>query len=114
MYDEEKDRDEAIASKRELVQKVMNEAQQKYEKYFHEYQVTGSPSKIRTARKYDDMVTICEIALQELDKGCENCLRRYRNGKEMVENLRNRRDHNGELSINIDDVIKLVEAASMF
>lgn len=107
-------REEMIKEKRALVTKIMAEAQKKYDKYWHEYQCTGSPSQERTARKYENLVMCCELALKELDKGCDNCLRRYRNGKAMVEKLRQRRDVGHETAISIDEVITLVENASMF
>lgn len=104
-------REEIIKEKRALVTKIMTEAQKKYDKYWYEYQCTGSPSQERTARKYENLVTCCELALKELDEGCDNCLRRYKNGKAMADKLRQRRDVGGETMITIDEAIDLVETA---
>lgn len=112
MTEEEQIRKERNNQKRALVSKIMNEAQAKYERYWNDYQNCGGASQLRTARKYEDLVICCELALRELDEGCENCLRRARNGRAMADQLRQRRDAGGETMISIDEAISLVENVS--
>ena len=112
MTDDEQIRKERNDQNRALVHKIMKEAQAKYDRYWNDYQTCGGASQLRTARKYEDLVICCELALRELDEGCENCLRRYRNGKAMADQLRQRRDVGGETTISIDEAIALVETAS--
>lgn len=112
MTDDEQIRKEQNDQKRALVHKIMKEAQAKYDRYWNDYQTCGGASQLRTARKYEDLVICCELALKELDEGCENCLRRARNGREMAKQLRQRRDDLGETMISIDEAISLVETVS--
>lgn len=112
MTDDEQIRKERNDQKRALVHKIMNEAQAKYERYWNDYQICGGASQLRTARKYEDLVICCELALRELDEGCENCLRRARNGRTMADQLRKRRDEGGETMISINEAINLVETVS--
>lgn len=107
-FDEEKFEDERRAQKRQLIMKVMTDAQEKYEKYFNEYQNVGSASKLRTARKYEDLVAICSMALESLNQSCERCLRRYRNGKSIADRLK----QTGVETISTKEAIEMIETAS--
>lgn len=108
MFDEEKFEDERREHKRKLIMRTMEGAQAKYEKYYNDYQNVGGASQLRTARKYEDLVTICSMALESLNKGCDRCLRRYRNGKSMVEHLK----QSGVETIPTQEAISLIETAA--
>lgn len=108
MFDEEKFEDERRAHKRNMINKVMADAQDKYDKYFNAYQNVGGGSQLRTARKYEDIVSICSMALESLNQGCERCMRRYRNGKAIVEKLKT----SGEQTISVKEAIGLIETVA--
>lgn len=108
VFDEEKFEDERREHKRKLIMRVMTDAQEKYEKYFNEYQSVGGASQLRTARKYEDLVTICSMALGSLDQSCDRCLRRYRNGKSIVERLK----QTGVETVSTKEAIEMIENAS--
>lgn len=112
MTDDEQIRKERNDQNRALVHKIMNEAQAKYERNWNDYQTCGGASQLRTARKYEALVICCELALRELDEGCEKCLRRARHGRAMADQLRQRRDAGSETMISIDEAITLVEIVS--
>lgn len=108
MYDEEKFEDQRKERNRALIARVMADAEAKYEKYFNKYQVLGGASQLRTARKYEDLVKICGMALESLNQGCERCLRRYRNGQSMVARLK----ESGVESVSAKEAIDLIETAA--
>lgn len=108
VFDEEKFEDERREHKRKLIIRVMTDAQEKYEKYYNEYQNVGGSSQLRTARKYEDLVTICSMALASLDQSCDRCLRRYRNGKSIVERLK----QSGVEMIPTQEAIDLIETVA--
>lgn len=107
-FDEEKFADERREHKRKLIMRVMTDAQKKYEKYFGEYQSIGGASQLRTARKYEDLVAICGMALESLNQSCDRCLRRYRNGKSIVDRLK----QTGVETISTKEAIEMIETAS--
>lgn len=108
MYDEEKIEDQRKEHNRALVMRVKADAEAKYEKYFNDYQVIGGASQLRTARKYEDLVRICEMALESLNQGCERCLRRYRNGQSMAARLK----ESGVKSVSVEEAVDLIETAA--
>ncbi len=108
MYDEEKIEDKCKERNRALVMRVMADAEAKYEKYYNDYQVLGGASQLRTARKYEDLVKICGMALESLNQGCERCLRRYRNGQSMVARLK----ESGVENVSAKEAIDLIETAA--
>lgn len=108
MYDEEKIEVERKEHNRALIMRIMADAEAKYEKYYNNYQVVGGASQLRTARKYEDLVKICGMALESLNQSCERCLRRYRNGQSMVARLK----ESGVESISTKEAIDLIETAA--
>lgn len=108
---EEDYRAEVKKDKQEFVRKMLDEYDKKYQKYDREYQFSGSPSTLRTAQKYEDVVKVCELALEGLDDECHACRRRYHNGQEVIKNLRQMQEH-GEEMIKIEDAITYIEVVS--
>ena len=108
MYDEEKIEDQRKEHNRALIMRVMADAEAKYQKYYNDYQVIGGASQPRTARKYEDLMKICGMALESLNQSCERCLRRYRNGQSMVARLK----ESGVESISTKEAIDLIETAA--
>lgn len=108
MYDEEKIEDQRKEHNRALIMRVMADAEAKYEKYYNDYQVVGGASQLRTARKYEDLMKICSMALESLNQSCDRCLRRYRNGQSMVARLK----ESGVESISTKEAIDLIETAA--
>lgn len=108
MFDEEKFEDQRKERNRELVMRIMENAQAKYDKYYNDYQITGGASQLRTARKYEDIVKICGMALESLNQSCDRCLRRYRNGQSMVARLK----ESGVETISAQEAVDLIETAA--
>jgi hypothetical protein len=77
-------------------------------KYYNDYQITGGASQLRTARKYEDIVKICGMALESLNQSCDRCLRRYRNGQSMVARLK----ESGVETISAQEAVDLIETAA--
>ena len=67
-YEAEKDE-----QKRSIVLKKLNESQKKYDEAEHNYQMTGLSGTMQTMRRHKDMIMICELALQAIDKTCGKC-----------------------------------------
>ena len=101
-------RNDRIKEKRAEILKVQEDAFQKQEKYWMQYQEVGNASSKRTADKYELLAEICGIALQELSTTCDRCERRRRNGYHTIKQLRERQQL-GENSISVDEAVNLIE-----
>ena len=110
---EEEYREQRKNSKRALVQKIKDDAEKKYDKYWYEYQVSGTPSKEKTALKYEDLIKVCNMALEGLDDGCYRCMLRSKNGKEIIRSLKDLLSV-GETTIDINTAIDYIEVVSSF
>lgn len=104
----EKIRSDRIQKQRAEILKVQQDAFEKQEKYWMQYQEVGNSSSKRTADKYEQLAEICGLALQELSTTCERCNRRRRNGYHTIKQLRERREQLGENNIPIDEAINLI------
>ena len=96
-----------------LVCRIKQDAEKKYDKYWYEYQVSGSTSTERTARKYEDLITVCELALLGLDDECSRCRARRKNGLEFIKKLRESQEL-GERTISISDAIDMIDTVSAY
>lgn len=106
-------RAERQQEKRKLVCRIKRDAEKKSDKYWYEYQVSGSTSTERTARKYEDLITVCELALRGLDDECSRCRVRRKNGQELIKKLRESQEL-GERTISISDAINMIDVISAY
>ena len=104
----EKIRSDRIQKQRAEILKVQQDAFQKQEKFWMQYQEVGNSSSKRTADKYEQLAEICSLALQELSTTCERCDRRRRNGYHIIKRLRERQKL-GENNVSIDEAVNLIE-----
>lgn len=100
-------------SKRELVCRLKADAEKKYDKYWYEFQVSGSTSSERTARKYEDLITVCELALLGLDEECGRCRMRRHNGVKIIETLRQNQAF-GIDTISVNTAIDYIDSVSEY
>lgn len=96
-----------------LVNRVMADARKRYDAAESNYQCTGSSSTMRTVNKYADMIRVCELALRALSQECGRCSLRYKNGKAIAQQLRERAEI-GVASLPVDEVIGLIEDVSSY
>lgn len=113
MINNEDYRAERQKSNRELVCRIKADAEKKYDKYWYEFQVAGNSSTERTARKYEELITICDLALRGIDEECGRCRMRRKNGVEIIKSLQQRKEF-GEKTIGIDDVINYIDTVSAY
>ena len=73
---------------RERITKIQAWADKQAEKYYDEYQMTGSASTLRTYEKYDDISHICGLAIRESEAEDETRMRIRRNQKAAVGRFR--------------------------
>ena len=107
------DRAEIQKSKRDLVCRLKADAEKKYDKYWYEFQTSGSTSSGRTARKYEDLITVCDLALQGFEVQCSRCRTRRCNGVEIIKTLRQLQEC-GEKTISINEAINYIDAVSAY
>lgn len=107
------DRAERQKSKRDLVCRLKAEAEKKYDKYWYEFQVSGSTSSEKTAKKYEDLITVCDLALQGFEIQCSRCRTRRHNGVEIIKNLQQLQER-GEKTISISEAINYIDAVSAY
>lgn len=76
-----------MVAEKEVIEKYISEFDKKAERYFDNYQETGSPSYERTYRKYRDLAEALRVALEnDDDRNCDRD-RRCRNIKNYAERL---------------------------
>lgn len=113
MIDNEDYKTERKRRNRELVCRIKADAEKKYDKYWYEFQVTGNSSTERTARKYEELITVCELALSGIDEECGRCRMRRKNGVEIIKSLQQSKGL-GEKTVGIDDVINYIDTVSAY
>ena len=57
--------------------------------------------------KWQDLLDVCSMAEASLETECSRCQQRYRNGKILAQQLRERKDA-GQEKIDIDEAINLI------
>ena len=57
--------------------------------------------------KWQDLLDVCSMAEVSLETECSRCQQRYRNGKILAQQLRERKDA-GQEKIDIDEAINLI------
>ena len=111
----EADEDRYRASERErttaLVNRIMNDAQKRYDQAEENYQSAGNPSSLRSMEKWRDLIEVCRMALERMSQSCFRCEQRYKNGKSIAEMLRQRKACGTE-TISIDEAIEQVRNAA--
>lgn len=111
----EEDEDRYRASERErktaLVNRIMNDAQKRYDQAEENYQSAGSLSSYRSMEKWRDLIEVCQMALESMSQSCFRCEQRYKNGKSIAEMLRQRKACGTE-TISIDEAIEQVRNAA--
>lgn len=91
--------------KRNLILKKLKEAQQRYDEAERNYQDTGSASTMRTMHRHEDMIMICELALQALDNVCGKCENRRRNAGYTVNKYKEAKESGNNDALNFDSII---------
>lgn len=66
---------ESKERKKQIILKKLEEAQARYDEAERNYQDTGSSSTMRTMHRHEEMIMICELALQALNSVCGKCER---------------------------------------
>lgn len=111
--DEDEDRYRASerARKTALIDKIEKDARKRYEQAEENYQSAGYLSSYRSMEKWRDLLDLCSMARESMEKSCYWCEQRYRNGKSIAEMLRQRKACGVE-SISIDEAIEQVRNAA--
>lgn len=91
--------------KRNIVLKKFKEAQKKYDEAERNYQDTGSASTMRTMYRHEDMMMICELALQALDNVCEKCESHRRKARYAVDKYKTAKKLGDNYVLNFDYII---------
>lgn len=111
----EADEDRLRSSERErktaLINKIMNDAQKRYNQAEENYQSAGNPSSLRSMEKWHDLIEVCRMAHESMAQSCYRCEQRYKNGKAIAEMLQQRKACGVE-SIGIDEAIEQVRNAA--
>lgn len=108
--DEDKFRADRRSEKTAVIRRVMADAQKRLEKANENYQCVGSASAARTVRKYEEIVMVCEMALESLEQECGRCALHRRNGSHITEELRKRAQHDTHMPI--DEAISFIESVA--
>ena len=108
--DEDQLRTDRRREQEKTVRRVMEEAQKRLDKAEENYNCTGSASAARTVRKYEDLVMVCEMALDSMSRECGRCALHRRNGAGIVKQLRERRQLGEQMPI--EEAITFVEAVA--
>lgn len=91
--------------KRKIILKKLRESQDRYDEAERNYQNTGSSSTMRTMHRHEDMIMICELALQALDNICGRCENRRRNAGYAVNKYREAKATGNNDVLNFDNII---------
>lgn len=110
--DEDRLRTSERKRKTALINKIMNDAQKRYDQAEESYQALGYPSSYRSMEKWRDLIEVCRMALESMAQSCWRCEQRYQNGKAIAEMLKERQACGME-SISIDEAISLVRDAAL-
>lgn len=108
--DEDKFRADRRSEKAAVIRRVMADAQKRLEKAEENYQSTGSASASRTVQKYEEIVMVCEMALESLEQECYRCALHRRNGAHITEELRKRAQTGSQMPI--DEAISFIESVA--
>lgn len=91
--------------KRKIILKKLRESQDRYDEAERNYQDTGSASTMRTMHRHEDMIMICELAIQALDNTCGNCERHRRNAGYTVNKYKEAKESCNNDVLNFDNII---------
>ncbi len=91
--------------KRKIILKKLKEAQQRYDEAERNYQDTGSASTMRTMHRHEDMIMICELAIQALDNVCGKCESRKRTAGCAVSKYKVAKMSGNNDALNFDNII---------
>lgn len=88
--DEERFNKSERERKMALIEKIRKDAQKRYDMNEDNYQNTGSLSAYRAMDKWKDLLTLCSMAEEGLQKqfGCRRCEQRYRNAKLLADRVK--------------------------
>ena len=111
--DEDRLRAEERKQKYALIDKIMQDAQKKYDQNEANYQYFGAAAAYRAMNKWGDLLTVCKLALSGLEQSCSRCKLRYDNGKSSVKQLKERKAL-GMDTITIDEAIELISTVSSY
>lgn len=111
--EEDEDRLKASEWKRktDLIDKIESNAQRRYDQAEENYQSAGSLSSYRSMQKWQDVLDVCKMARESLEKSCWHCDQRYKHGKAMAEKLKERKACGVE-KIGIDEAIGMIRDAT--
>lgn len=91
--------------KRIIIQKKLDEVRRRYDEAERNYQVTGSASTMRTMYRNEDMMMICELALQALDNVCGRCEMHRRNAANIANKYKKAKEAKDKDFLNFDTII---------
>lgn len=98
------ERERKSAKEKEIL-KMRDDAQKKYDEHEYNYQFTGSGSTYRTMRRYENIIEVCNLALQALNNECPHCESHKRTVKSCMEKYRNAKEFNMADVLTFDNVI---------
>lgn len=96
---------ESKERKRKIILKKLEESQKRYDEADRNYQDTGSSSTMRTMRRNEDMIMICELALQALDSVCGKCERQRKKIGSAIDKYSFANEKNDTYLLNFDRII---------
>ncbi len=91
--------------KRKRIKKIFEKAEKKYFELEANYNCTGSSSTYRTMQYYNDIMEICRLALQTVDKNCSRCESHRRTARRFVNKYREAKSNNFTDMLNFDSII---------
>ena len=91
--------------KRKIIQKMLDEAQRRYDEAERNYQDTGSASTMRTMHRNEDMMMICNLALQALDNVCGRCENRRRIARCTANKYKEAKESGNNDALNFENII---------
>lgn len=83
------------------VRRILADAEKKLANAEANHNAVGSASTERTMRKWEDMVRVCEMALESISQTCRRCESRRTNAKHLVNQLKEQ----GRETVPVSEVI---------
>lgn len=88
-----------------LIRDIQNKAQKKYDELEANYNDTGSSSTYRTMHYYDDLITVCRLAVEAVNRSCSHCDQHERTAKSLIKKYQDAKATNMADILTFDNVI---------
>ena len=92
------------------IDRYIKEFEEKEQKYYIKYQLSGSASALRTCEKYEDLKEICLEAKKSRETEDADRKRRIGNGKQFINNVSEAKLYARDKKYTIDDLLKYLRA----